>query len=194
MVAKSKRNKFITLSKNCVFKATELTTVLGSRTAIQRMCESGELLPLGSGFYHTEAIDPFIATMMVVGKYYPKAVISNLTALLHYRLSDEAIERIEVDIDRRSTLRNRILRVHRVPAAHLVGITDIKLNGTKIRIYSVERALCDAYKLDRGGAIFFKALKRYIKLFRVRPEVIRELDATLKTKVLPHLVQELADA
>lgn len=181
------------LSQAQVMKASELVEILGSRTAIKRKVENGELHYVGSGFYSSESVDPLTAGLMVAGKYYAKAVVSNLTALLFHKLSDEPVAAIDVDIDKGSTLRNRILRVHRVSPESLCGILEIKVNKVQVRIYSAERALCDAYKLDPGGAIFFKALKRYIKQYDVNADLVRSYDEKVKTRVLPHLKQELAD-
>ncbi len=172
----------------------ELLKVLGSRVATKRIADAGEITPLGSGIYASPGLDPFIAAVIATARFYPKTVISNLTALVIHGLSDESVDRVDVDLERRRTIRNRLLRVHRVSKSRLTGITTMIFQGEKIRIYDRERTLCDAYKIDPSGSIFFKALKRYVKGDKVAADRIADYDRKLGTDVLRHLRQELADA
>ena len=75
----------------------------------------------------------------------------------------------------------------------MVGVVRHAICGKKIRIYSRERALCGVYKEQPDGAIFLKALKRYVKGGQIDSQVIATLDKKLKTNVLKALMQELAD-
>ncbi len=65
-------------------------------------------------------------------------------------------------------------------------------HGYSIQIYNAERSLCDAYRVDRG-AIFFKAIKRYLKMSKRHFENIAKYDKVLGTKVLRSIQQELAN-
>jgi hypothetical protein len=47
-------------------------------------------------------------------KTYPKAVISGTTALALYKLTDERIDLIEVEIPNTTNIKNNIMKVHRV--------------------------------------------------------------------------------
>jgi hypothetical protein len=53
--------------------------------------------------------------------------------------------------------------------------------------------LCEAYKIDPAGPLFFKSLKRSLKNHQLNATLIAKYDIALKTKVLTHLQQELAD-
>lgn len=181
------------LAKKGVMTSQELFALLGNKMQIKRKSDDGVLFPLGSGFYSSPSLDPFTASIIVVGRYYPQSVISGLTALVLNGLSDESLERIDVDIPRNLSIRNRLLSVHRVSEKNLVGVENRKFHNQKIKIYSVERSLCEAYRID-SGAIFYKALKRYVKKYSPRPEQLAMYDQVLRTQVLRHLQQELADA
>lgn len=85
-------------------------------------------------------------------------MISGLTALQIHGLAQEYVDKIDVDISRTTSLRNKILNVHRVPDSRIVGVTTVAVQGRAIRIYDIERSLCEAYRMDTGGALFFKAL------------------------------------
>ncbi|MBI4405176.1 MAG: type IV toxin-antitoxin system AbiEi family antitoxin domain-containing protein [Deltaproteobacteria bacterium] len=176
-----------------VFSSRELVKLLGHRMAIQRLVQADELLPLGSGFYSTPKVDPAVAQIHIVARFYPRAVISGVSALIIHRLSDEKLDKATVDIPKETKLANRLLNVRRVAKSRFVGVVRMDYFGQKIRIYDPERSLCDAYRIDRG-ALFFKALKRYMREYSPNPEKIARYDKRLGTKVLPALQQELASA
>jgi predicted transcriptional regulator of viral defense system len=174
-------------------KASELAPYIATRTQLRRMVESGNLIALGSGIYAHPSLDPFTASLIATAKYYPTAVISNITALVIHRLSDERVDRIDVDIPRNTSIRNKLLCTHRVPERKIVGAIQLNYSGHKIRVYCQERALCDAYRIDSDGPIFLKAMKRYVKKGDINADLIAEYDEVISTHVLRSLRQELAD-
>lgn len=176
-----------------VMRLPELVKLFGNRMEVSRKVKDGTIQSLGSGFYATIEIDPFVASLAVVAKYYPEAIISGKTALQIYGLSQEYIESIDVDIERNKSIRNKLLKVHRVPKTRLIGITQLTYQGITIKLYELERALADAYKIDPAGPYFYKALKRYLKTKNINIEKIANYDKRLKTKVTAHLQQELAN-
>lgn len=172
----------------------EIMHFISNRMQLNRMSKAGQIIALGNGIYAHPSLDPLTASVIAVSRYYPKAIISNITALVIHGLSDERLDKIDVDIERTTSIRNKMLRTHRVAKNRLLGVTYIEYGGEKIRIYDVERALCDAYILDPEGPIFLKALKRYFKKEKPNIARITAYDRKLKTNVLRHLRQELADA
>jgi hypothetical protein len=135
-----------------------------------------------------------VAAVHATAKYYPQAVISGLTALQIHGFGQEFIEKVDVDVPRETSIRNKMLQVHRVPLARLAGVTELQYQGVSIRIYDRERTLCEAYRLDPAGALFFKALRRYVAKGKIDTAKIQQYDQAAKTQVLSHLRQELADA
>lgn len=176
-----------------VMRAAEFKPYVSTRTQLRRLVDAGKIIALGSGIYAHPSIDPFVSSVIATARYYPKAVISNISALVIHGLSDERVDRIDVDIQRNSSIRNKLIYAHRVPNKNIIGTIQQDYHGTKIRIYSRERALCDAYRLDAGGPIFLRSLKRYVKAGVIDPENIAKFDQVLKTDVLRSLRQELAD-
>ncbi len=191
---KSDQKKILAkIKKEKVLAIAELTKLFGNRMEVTRKARDGIIQSLGSGYYASPEVDPFLATLGVVAKYYPKVVISGRTALHIHGLSEDYIEHIDVDIKRETSLRNKLLKVHRVPSNRLTGITQISYQGIKIKVYDIERSLSEAYRLDPVGPDFYKALKRYIQQGSIKSEQIAHYDKILKTKVLTHLQQELAN-
>jgi predicted transcriptional regulator of viral defense system len=182
------------IKKNKLMTSAELLKVAGGYVQIKRKAEAGIITPLGSGIYAAPSLDPFVAAVLAVAKYYPDAVISNLTALVIHGLSDEFIDRVDVDLLRGTSLRNRMLKVHRITQPRMTGVTDLKFHSESIRIYDLERTLCESYRLSPAGPIFYKALKRYLSKKKINMDRIQAYDKSLKTRVLSHIQQELAGA
>jgi hypothetical protein len=180
------------LKSSGVVKASELS-VFTNRVQLRRYVDDGLIQSIGYGFYADPSLDPFEACLLVVAKYYPKAVVSNRTALSVYKLTDERIDQIDVDIPNTTSIRNSLLRVHRISKGLMVGVVRLDIRGHTIRIYSRERALCDIYNADPDGPIFYKAIKRYVKAGEVDSVTIAKFDRKFKTSVLKALSQELAD-
>ncbi|MEY3903410.1 MAG: hypothetical protein RL189_2716 [Pseudomonadota bacterium] len=181
------------LKKKRLMTHAEFATMGISGVKLRRSTEAGEILSLGSGIYADVSIDPFTASVWAIAKYYPLAVISGFTALNIHGLSNEFIENIDVDIPRSASIRNKLLKVHRVAEKRIDVVIRLKYEGVSIRIYNIERSLCEAYRLDPAGSLFFRALKRYVALGKIRISKIQEYDLVANTKVLFHLRQELAD-
>ena len=172
---------------------SELAKQGATSAILKKLVEEGLITAVGSGIYASIQLDPFVAAVLATAKHYPQAVISGHTALQIHGLGEEYVLKVDVDISRDTSVRNRMLAVHRVSNSRLVGIISMPYHGGKIRIYDIERTLCEAYLLDSRGPIFFKALKRYCAIGSVITEQIAKYDHILKTQVLSHLRQELAD-
>jgi hypothetical protein len=195
MSSKTKQDPILTaLNRHRIMTRPELFELGANGTKLRRMTEAGQIISVGSGIYASAALDPFVAAVHATAKYYPDAVISGLTALQIHGFGQEFIEKIDVDVKRETSIRNKMLKVHRVPSPRLVGITNLKFQGTTIKIYDRERTLCEAYRLDPAGPLFFKALKRYIAEKKIDPAKVQAFDSAVKTKVLSRLRQEIADA
>ena len=180
------------LKRQKVMRASELVKYFGNTAQLSRKAESGAIIPLGTGIYASTNVDPFKASLLAAARYYP-SVLSGLTALVLHGLSDERIDRIDIDINRGKSLKNKLLNVHRVAKSRLIGAYSMKILGETVRVYDLERTLAEAYRLDKEGPIFYKALKRYIKKGRINSANIHKYDKVLKTNVLMHLQQELAN-
>jgi hypothetical protein len=191
---KNNRDLFFKQLDKCkIMHMSEILRYLANRVTLFRMVQKGEIYPAGPAIYAHNSLDPFAASVIAASKYYPKCIVSNLTALVIHDLSNERIDKVDVDLNRDTSIRNKFLSVHRVPKYRLIGITRLDFHGFSLRIYDKERSLCDAYLFDPGGPIFFKALKQYVAQGFPDTEKIGKYDKILKTNVLSHIRQEIAD-
>ncbi len=179
-------------AKTSVFSSRELSRALGSRTAIQRAVAADKIVALGAGYYSTPDLDPSVAQVLAVAKFYPNAVISGVSGLVIHDLSDEKRQKVSVDVPQKHPIRNAIIQSRRMTKDRFIGVEKRDYFGHRIRIYDVERLLCDAYRIDKGF-LFYKAVKRYLKAHKLQFEKIAKYDKRLGTKVLRAIQQELAD-
>ena len=75
------KNTLSRIKKAKVLSLPELTKLFGNRMEVSRKAREGVIQSLGSGYYASPDLDPFLATLKVVAKYYPNVVISRRTAL-----------------------------------------------------------------------------------------------------------------
>lgn len=182
------------VAQDRVSSYSELAKCGATSAILKELVEEGKMTSVGCGIYASVSLDPFVAAVLATSAYYPQSVISGHTALQIHGLGEEYVDRIDVDIPREKSIRNRLLGVHRVPEKRIIGVTSMPYHGAKIRIYDAERTLCEAYLLDPQGPVFFKALKRYCSSGHVKADVLAGYDQELKTHVTARLRQELADA
>jgi len=170
------------LKRQKVMKLPELVKLFGNRMEVTRKAKEGLIQSLGNGFYASNEMDPFTANLYLTTKYYPQGVISGKTALYLYGYSQNFIQKIDIDIKRGSSIRNKLFQVHRVPDKRLIGITHINYEGIKILVYDKERTLAEAYLLDPEGELFYRALKRYIKTEKINIEKFLYYDQVFKNQ------------
>ena len=180
------------LKQKKVAKANELTKIVGNKMALLRLSDIGVIQNVSRGYYSLPSIDILNAQLIVISKYYRDAIISGLTAAYLYELTDESVNKIEVDIPNKKNIQNSSLKVRRIDKKRIIGVIRKKIEGENIKIYDIERTLVDIY-LKYPGHIFYKALKRYIKKYKPNSNLIRKYDEILRTNVLKSLMQELAD-
>src|SRR5689334_18583742 len=92
-------------TSSAVFTSAELSRALASRTASNRAAGTAKLVALGAGYYSTPDIDPSVAQVLVVARFYPEAVISTISGLVIHYLSDEKLQKVTVDMPKDKPLR-----------------------------------------------------------------------------------------
>lgn len=114
----------------------------GGQYGLRQAIKSGEIRHLARNLYATEASD---STLGSLGKLYPDAVVTGPTALYLHNLIDLPPERIDVAAKRGGTkITNPALRPSYIPEDWLqVGSTTIIHDGTKVRVFDLERMLLE---------------------------------------------------
>ena len=183
------------LEEKLVLKAKEIVDLGFSRMTLSRLSEVGRIQKLGSGFYATNSIPFEEAGAIAVSKYYPDAVISNILALRLYDLALEKIYRIHIDIENTRSIRNDFVETHRVASKFITDITEINLHGYKVKIYSKQRCLYEAYKVYGQDEELHRVIIRYIQNYKdeTKREVTERLDKLFKINIGGFLTQEITN-
>lgn len=175
------------LKKDLVISLEEGIEFLGNDKAVYRMVEDGKLVhvyPKGLGYFSLPEVEEGTAHFAIVKKYYTQCVVSGKTALSLYGLSLDYIDKIDVDISRNTNLANELLTVHRVVDSKINNVLEKSFGEKgipfKIKIYSPERCLFEAYKYYKGLDSYFYALKEYRRSFLSLKNPGEQFDTILK--------------
>jgi predicted transcriptional regulator of viral defense system len=182
-------------------KVVRLSTAkrVGRDTAVLRLARSGHLQKLRPGVYrnasrsiwiHQDLVDACLAV--------PEGVICLISALSYRGLTTTIPNETWIAIPKttwvpRLAFAARFLRLGEV--AHAAGIETIKINGTKVRIYSKAKCVCDALRFrDKVGFdVAFEALKTFLRQGGRPDELIQwETVCRIKTTLRGYLLVLLA--
>jgi predicted transcriptional regulator of viral defense system len=141
----------------------------GRETAVLRMAHAGLLQKLRPGVYrsatrgtwaHQDLADACLAV--------PEGVICLVSALSYHGLTTTIPGETWIAIPKttwvpRMAFPTRFIRLE--AAAQAAGIETIKIGGTKVRIYSKAKTVCDALRFrDKVGVdVAFEALKTFLR-------------------------------
>jgi len=175
------------LEKDFVISLEDGVKLLGNDKALYRLVEKESLKkvePKGLGYFTLPEIEEGTARFAIISKYYSHCVVSGKTALSLYGLGLDCIGKIDVDISNKTNLSNELLMVHRVVDSKINGVVErsFKEHGVpfKIKIYSPERCLFEAYKYYKGLDSYFYALKKYKDKYLNKDQPGEQFDTILK--------------
>lgn len=170
-----------------VLSLEEGIKILGNDKAVYNLEDKGVIKkchPNGLGIFTLPEVEEGTAHFAAIKKFYPQCIISGKTALSLYDLSLDYISKIDVDIPNTTNLANELLSVHRVVESKINYVIerDFENKGIpfKVKIYSPERCLFEAYKYYKGLDSYFYALKQYKKLYLNNKNPGNQFDTILK--------------
>ena len=139
------------------------------RTYLQRLIFEGKLERSDRGVY--VAVDAIEDEMFAMQKKYSKLIYSHETALFMHDLSDRTPFEYSATVPSGykvvSNVADRFKIYYVKKELHELGVISLKSSfGNQIRVYNIERTICDIIK-SRSRVdiqILNEALKRYIKI------------------------------
>ena len=139
------------------------------RTYLQRLIFEGKLERSDRGVY--VAVDAIEDEMFAMQKKYSKLIYSHETALFMHDLSDRTPFEYSATVPSGykvvSNLADRFKIYYVKKELHELGVISLKSSfGNQIRVYNIERTICDIIK-SRSRVdiqILNEALKRYVKI------------------------------
>jgi len=150
------------LKRNTLARSKELQAIGVAATTISRAVKEGSVTRVGRGLYQLADSDIDINTVLAeVSKQAPKAIICMMSALAFHGLTDQMPRKVWIAIGISAwepSFERHKTRVVRLREPYFSGgIEKHSISGAMVPIYSIEKSLCDAFRLpklvDRSAAI-----------------------------------------
>lgn len=135
------------------------------RQYLKQLVDDGYIIKVSRGLYVKP--DKEINEYYIMGEQYKSGIFSHNTALYFYDLTDRTPFELDMTFPSNVRISNDMINSHYISKDKLeLGVTTKELGyGTTIRLYNMERTICDIIR-DRNkidSQIFNTALKEYIK-------------------------------
>ena len=152
-----RKNDFITLSEARDFGISPML--------LSRMVTKEELFRIGRGIYARDIdwlTDP-LKKYCPVCTLIPDAIISGISALSYYQLTDQEERQIGITLPFNKKLKDPRYRITRARGPNYeLGITIHHFGKHDVKIYDIEKTVVDAFKYQTDE-VAFKSLKGYLK-------------------------------
>jgi predicted transcriptional regulator of viral defense system len=152
-----------------VMKTSELREFGILSRSIKKMMDSGMIERIKHGHYIWSEETANFSDIGVALKLIPKGVVCLFTAIEHYELSTVNPASICIALPRDINIpilpQAPQIKIYRMTGKHFeLGISDAELNGIMIRIFDMEKTVCDCFKYDKEveKAVALEVLKNYI--------------------------------
>jgi predicted transcriptional regulator of viral defense system len=153
------------LQKNDFITLGEAEEIGISRMELSRLVNSGILFRVDKAVYAedldwlTDPLKKYRPTCTLI----PQAVISGISALTYYNLTDQEERQIWLTLPFNQKRKYKRFSVTRASGLNYsLGIVVHKFGDHEVRIYDVEKTIVDAFKYQ-SEEVAFKALKNYLK-------------------------------
>lgn len=142
----------------------ELASEGYTQTKIKELLNKKELFKLDKGYYSDQEC---VSNFELISFKYPSAVIT-LESALHIYFDDyEKPKKVDISTPHKSKklVDSRIKQYFNTSPGYESGISELDYNGTKIKIYSLEKLLIEflRHKEDYDSDVFNKIMSYFIK-------------------------------
>lgn len=193
MSPKDKLLKFI--DRNQLVTTKEAIALGMNKMALSRLVEKSELYSTERGIYTSSLdwlTDP-LKKYLPACSLYPASVISGISALSYYELTDEEERKTWISIPQNQVVKNPRYQVNRLQGlCYSLGIVTHKFGQRVVRIYDIEKSVIDAFKYQQEE-VAYKALKNYLKSNHKNLKKLSDYAEKLKRPVSDKIRFYLAD-
>ena len=134
---------------------------------ISHLVREGVLMKIKQGYYIGKERD--VSDMEIATKLIPMGVLCLFSAIEHYELATVNPSKICVSLPRGVTCptlpSNLFVQIYHMTNRHFeVGITEVMTGRTTVKMYDVEKTVCDCFKYDNEVEkdIALEVLKNYM--------------------------------
>ena len=138
----------INREKGIVYRTKDLNDQGISNYLIGKMIEQGQLIKVTHGIY---ALDDFkLMQITDINVIIENGVISLLSAAIYYELMDGTKAKCTITLDRNQKPPripyDMFVYIYTTSSLYDVGLNIIDVNGRQVKIYDLERTVCDILK------------------------------------------------
>ena len=167
------------LKRKTLARSKELQAIGVAATTISRAVKEGSIIRIGRGVYQlTNSEVDINTTLAEVSKQAPKAIVCLMSALAFHSLTDQMPRRVWIAIGTsnwKPNFKQPKTRVVRLREPYLSGdIEKHSISGTTVPIYSIEKSLCDAFRLSKlvDRSVALESLKSALEDRKTTPAKI----------------------
>ena len=176
-------------SPNGTITAKQVTECGVHRSVLQELVEAGDLYRYGRGIYVRS--DTWEDDFYLLQSKYGRGIYSHDTALYLLGYSDRTPAKYTMTFPKgynAPSLKQESIVIRRViPDNYSFGIIEIKSpSGNPIRIYDLERTLCDIQVVNEAMKRYAASkeknihkLMKYAEQLRVKPKILRYMEVLL---------------
>lgn len=160
--------------RNGVYSTKELEKILGSRKVIPNFIERNYIFQISRGYFATADIAYDKAFYLLAQKNYPDYILSAQTALFYHGLSNFQDDLIHLDYSKDEAFKreSKTFCFHRVVNERLQHTEKIMINGVELKIYTLERSVFEALKLEKDiGSKTIAVCREYLKQVKHNPNL-----------------------
>ncbi len=176
---------------------TQLTNSgIDSRT-VKKMIMENYIIRIKRGLYRWSTYpSESQEDMVLTARMIPTSVICLYSALVHYDMSTYNPPEITVAVERHFQKPKLpdyppVKLFYYSPMQYSLGITEIDVDGNKIKIYDIEKTICDCirYRNKIGMDIIKEVLKEYVRRKDKNLQKLMEYAKSLriKTVLIPYM-------
>lgn len=184
-----KQNKGF-ISSDSIFNTSQ-------RYCLSKMLKTGEISRIKKGLYVLNNHEDFDEKVLV-SKMYPQAIFCLFSAWEHYHLTTSIPSYYYLALSRKTKVSKSNyppVQIHYwSDASFNLGIVNIEIDKQQIKIYDIEKSVCDAIKnrAKIGEDITIEILKNYLKAeFKNIDKLTKYADKLRIKKVLEQYIKPL---
>ena len=179
-----------------ILKTSALRELGISSRSIKELTDSGLIEKIKHGHYILADSSDTLSDITLAAKIIPQGVLCLFTAIEHYELSTVNPSEICIALPRDVNIpilpKTPQIKIYRMTEKHFeLGISETKLNGDTVRIFDIEKTVCDCFKYDKEieKAIALEVLKNYISRGNCNVQKLLEYAKIMgkKKTILPYV-------
>ena len=153
---------------NWVLKTAELNKLGFDSRKINKLLEKDVIKKIKYGYYILS--DSFPDEKVVIARLFPDSVIFLESALYHYNYTERVPGKWQIAVEKHSypeKFSNEYVDIEPffiVDKFFRLGINQIEKNGVKIKIYDIDKTICDVLRYEKKleNEVFRNAIQKYI--------------------------------